>query len=131
MYIVLQSLRLIPRRTVEQSNHESSHAPRRIRIFVSHKLRKKASKILNPQPKRRDYPTKRRSTSRFASANANANVNINVDVDGRAGCNVSVNPSQNLDGMEIEVVKKKQVSEMDVERKEDREGEYVGLAFYA
>ncbi|KAM3156267.1 hypothetical protein ABEW05_003165 [Botrytis cinerea] len=94
---------------------------------IPHKLRKKASKILNPQPKRRDYPTKRRSTSRFAStnANANANVNINVDADGRAGCNVSVNPSQNLDGMEIEVVKKKQVSEMDVERKEDREGEYV------
>ncbi|KAF7932332.1 hypothetical protein EAE99_003572 [Botrytis elliptica] len=81
------------------------------------KLRKKASRVLNPQEKIRDFPTKRRSTSRFAYAEMDAN--------GNAGGSLSVNQNHNFDGMEIEVMGKGHVSEMNVEREEDREGEYV------
>ncbi|TGO36376.1 hypothetical protein BHYA_0126g00020 [Botrytis hyacinthi] len=81
------------------------------------KLRKKASRVLNPQEKIRDFPTKRRSTSRFACADMDAN--------GTASGNPGMNQDRNFDGMEIEVMGKRHVSEMDVEREEDREGEYV------
>ncbi|TGO29991.1 hypothetical protein BPAE_0009g00890 [Botrytis paeoniae] len=87
---------------------------------VPKKLRKKASRVLNPQEKIRDFPTKRRSTSRFAYANTISN----MDVDRTSG-NPSTNQNQNFDGMEIEVMGKRHVSGMDVEREEDREGEYV------
>ncbi|TGO63547.1 hypothetical protein BCON_0012g00370 [Botryotinia convoluta] len=89
---------------------------------VPKKLRKKASRVLNPQEKIRDFPTKRRSTSRFAHADTNTNMDANVD---GTSCNPSTNQNQNFDGMEIEVMGEKNVSEMDVEREEDREGEYV------
>ncbi|TGO19225.1 hypothetical protein BTUL_0005g00730 [Botrytis tulipae] len=83
------------------------------------KLRKKASRVLNPQEKIRDFPTKRRSTSRFAYADLDANTN------GKTSGNPGMNQNRNFDGMEIEVMGKRHVSEMDVEREEDRDGEYV------
>ncbi|TGO47336.1 hypothetical protein BOTNAR_0531g00080 [Botryotinia narcissicola] len=83
------------------------------------KLRKKASRVLNPQEKIRDFPTKRRSTSQFAYVDVDANAY------GKASGTPGINQNRNFDGMEIEVMGKRQVSEMDVERVEDREGEYV------
>ncbi|KAF7889081.1 hypothetical protein EAF00_009381 [Botryotinia globosa] len=87
------------------------------------KLRKKASRVLNPQEKIRDFPTKRRSTSRFAYADLDANANANAN--GKASGKPGINQNRNFDGMDIEVMGKRHVSEMDVEREEDREGEYV------
>ncbi|KAF7944317.1 hypothetical protein EAE96_010715 [Botrytis aclada] len=80
------------------------------------KLRKKASRVLHPQEKIRDFPTKRRSTRSFAHADVEAQ---------KTSGNLRRNREQNLDGMEIEVVGKKHRAEMEVEREEDREGEYV------
>ncbi|THV48903.1 hypothetical protein BGAL_0221g00020 [Botrytis galanthina] len=81
------------------------------------KLRKKASRVLNSQEKVRDFPTERRSMSRFACAD--------MDADGKARGHLRVDQNRNFDGMEIEVMGKRHVSEIDVEREQDREGEYV------
>ncbi|TGO83134.1 hypothetical protein BPOR_0698g00070 [Botrytis porri] len=85
------------------------------------KLKKKASKILNSQEKRRDFPMDRRSMGRFGGADMSLDASVNMDMNGKT----RMNQRENFDGMEIEIMEKRHELGMDVQREEDREGEYV------
>ncbi|KAF7897856.1 uncharacterized protein EAF01_008822 [Botrytis porri] len=109
----LKALRDVLREEKDGKEKEGKEGPK--------KLKKKASKILNSQEKRRDFPMERRSMGRFGGADMSLDASVNMDMNGKT----RMNQRENFDGMEIEIMEKRHELGMDVQREEDREGEYV------